>query len=147
MLPGPPCLLELVGQLAEAGTPERGFAHLRGEAGGEAVPGEEVVEGGVGQLPAVGAVHRVILEPGGRVLSPDHHLVLRVVGRVGAEAAQHGLFQLGAGCPDGQHHRQPLFPGGQGYHLVDFLVDPAGFVDQGEGVVQPFQPLRHHRRT
>ena len=44
---GQPCFLELVGQLTEAGTPERCFAHLRGQACLQAVPGEEVVEGGV----------------------------------------------------------------------------------------------------
>jgi hypothetical protein len=93
----------------------------------------------------MGAVHRVILEPSGRVLPPHHQRVLRVVDRVGAEAAQHGLVQLRARGADGQHHRRLLLAGGQGHDLVDLLVDAAGLVHDGQGEVQPLQPLRHGR--
>ena len=104
----------------------------------EAVDGQEVPQGWVGQLPAVAAVDRVVLEPGGRVLAPHHQLVVRVVEGVGAQPAQHRLLQLRARRPDGQHHRRLLLAASQGDDLVHLLVDAAGFVDQGEGVVQAF---------
>ena len=36
-----------------------------------------------------------------------------------------------------------LLAGGQGDDLVHLLVDAAGLVDDGQGVVQPLQPLGH----
>jgi integrase len=38
-----------------------------------------------------------------------------------------------------------LLAGGQGDDLVHLLVDPAGLVDQGQGVVEALQPLGHGR--
>jgi hypothetical protein len=81
----------------------------------------------------------------GAVLPPDNQRVLRVVEGVGAEAAEDGLVKFRAGCPDGQHHRRLLLAGSQGHHLVHLLVDPAGLVNDGQGEVQPLQPLRHGR--
>ena len=122
--------------LAQPGPPERCLPHLRGQAGPEAVPGQEVVEGGVGQLPAVRTVHRVIFEPGGRMLPPCDQRISRVVGGVGAEAAEHRLGQLRARRADGQHHGRLLLAGGQRDNLEHVGIDPAGLIDQGEGVVQ-----------
>jgi hypothetical protein len=91
------------------------------------------------------AVHRMVLEPGRRVLPPHHQLVVGVVDPVGAQPAQHRLLQLGAGCPDGQHHTGLLLAGGQGDDLVHLLVDPPGLIHDGQGEVQPLQPLGHGR--
>jgi hypothetical protein len=85
----------------------------------------------------------VVFEPGGAVLSPRHQLVVGVVEGVGAEAPEHGLLQLGAGCPDGQHHGGLLLAGGQGHHLVHLLVDTPGLIHDGQGEVEALQPLRH----
>src|SRR5215212_11617708 len=90
-------------------------------------------------------IHRMILEPGCAVLPPHHQPVVGMLSRVYTEAAQHGLLELRPWGADGQHDRRPLLPGGEGYNLVDLLVDAAGLVDDGEGEVQSLEPLRHGR--
>jgi hypothetical protein len=90
-------------------------------------------------------VHRVILEPGRRVLPPHDQRII-VVDRVGAQAAQHRLLQLRPRRADGQDHAGALLAGGQGDDLEDLLVDAAGLVHDGEGVIKALQPLRHSRQ-
>jgi hypothetical protein len=73
---------------------------------------------------------------GGGVLAPHDQRVL-VLGRVPAPAPQHRLVEVRPRGADGQDHRRPLLALGQQDDLVHLPVDAAGFVDQGEGVVQP----------
>jgi hypothetical protein len=84
----------------------------------------------------MGAVHRVVLEPGGAVLTPYDQRILRVVDRVAAQAPEHGAVELRARGADGQHDRRFLLAGGQGHDLVHLLVDAPGLVHDGEGVIQ-----------
>jgi hypothetical protein len=89
----------------------------------------------------VAAVDGVVLEPGGGVLAPHHQLVGRVVGRVGAEAAQDGVLQLRPRGTDRQHDRRLLLAGGQGDDLVHLLVDAAGLIHDRQREVQAFEAL------
>jgi len=79
------------------------------------------------------------------MLPPHQGGIIGVVDRVGPEAPEDGLVELGPGRPDGQHHRRGLLAGGQGHDLIHLLVDAPGLIHDGQGEVQALQPLRHGR--
>jgi hypothetical protein len=92
------------------------------------------------------AVDRMVLEAGGRVLPPGDQGIVGMVGRVLAEASEDRLGELGAWCPDGQDGGGLLLAGGQGDNLEDVPVNPAGFVQDGQRVVESLEPFRDRRQ-
>ena len=90
----------------------------------------------------MGAVHRMILEPGCGVLPPDHQGIVGVVDRVGAEATQDRVSSSGPGVPMASTTDAFCLPVARLMtSYTSWSTRPAS--STGRGVVQSLQALRH----
>ena len=101
-----PRIVHLVGELAQPGTAERRFAGLRRQERGNPIHRQEITQRWGRQLPAVPAVHRVILEPGRGELPPHQRPVTGVLDRILAHVREHRGRPVRSWGADTDHDRR-----------------------------------------
>ena len=134
-------------ELAQPGTPERRLTSLRRQQRVHRVAVQKVIQRRIGQLPAVRAVGRVILEPGRGELPPHQRRIIRVGQRV-ATADRPARCCAGPGpvCRSRSAWTFPLALS-QVHHLVGVAADHADLIEDRQRIVQALKAFRLGRQA